>query len=93
MQIENIHYCRQSLQEENIVTRAKSRQNIDETLITQFHDLRTIEILMNRDEMNAISRIIKFLSTRRDRDMNVESSQRNIVNDNFLSRQIKTSLL
>ena len=53
MQIENIHYCKQSLQEENIVTRAKSRQNIDETLITQFHDLRTIEILMSRDEMNA----------------------------------------
>ena len=53
MQIENIHYCKQSLQEENIMIRAKSRQNIDKTLIIQFHDLRTIEIFMNRDEMNA----------------------------------------
>ena len=44
MQIENIHYCKQTLQEEDIVTQAKSRQNIDQTLITQFQDLRTIEI-------------------------------------------------
>ena len=53
MQIENIHYCKQSLQEENIMTRVKNRQNINETLITQFHDLRTIKIFMSRDEMNA----------------------------------------
>ena len=35
------------------MTRAKSRQNINEALTTQFHDLRTIEILMSRGEMNA----------------------------------------
>ena len=40
-----------------------------------------------------MSNIIEFLSARQDRDMSAESSQRNIVNDNSLFRQSKTSLL
>ena len=97
MQIENIHYSRQSLQEGNIVIQTESRQNIDQTLITQFQDLRTIEISWNESWVETkwmqMINAMKLLSARWDRDMSVESSQRNIDNDNSLFRQNRTSLL
>ena len=97
MQIENIHYYKQSLQEENIVTQTKSRQYIDQTLITQFQDFETIKISWNKSWietkwMQMIS-AMKLLLARWDRDMSVESSQRNIDNNNSSFRSSKTSLL
>ena len=63
MQIENIHYCKQSLQEENIVTRAESHRNVDKALTTQFHDSEIIEICQNIN-MNREHILVWVVSTR-----------------------------